>query len=199
MYKLLAKIKAALNPDVEIDEKKLLAECRLIVIEAWKDKTGVVMDTPTSKGGTTDTGNAAKRFFSEESLPVLNELFPPEEAAPLLELHHLFCIICGIIPSKRQVDTGKLKDLCTNAYLLLRNKFSFVPVSETAHMVLGHSFQLIELNDGYGLGQMSEQGLEGLNKLVRRFSERYARQRSLDANITDVVFIGFLAAETATQ
>ena len=187
LYKLLAKIKAALNPDVEINEKKLLAECRLIVIEAWKDKTGVVMDTPTSKGGTTDTGNAAKRFFSEESLPVLNELFPPEEAAPLLELHHLFCIICGIIPSKRQVDTGKLKDLCTNAYLLLRNKFSFVPVSETAHMVLGHSFQLIELNDGYGLGQMSEQGLEGLNKLVRRFSERYARQRSLDANITDVV------------
>ena len=187
LYKLLARIKAALNPDIEIDEKKLLAECRLIVIEAWKVETGVVMDTPTSKGGTTDTGNAAKRFFSEESIPVLKKLFPPEEAAPILELHHLFCIICGILPSKRQVDTGKLKDLCTNAYLLLRNKFPYVPVSETAHMVLGHSFQLIELNDGYGLGQMSEQGLEGLNKLVRRFSERYARQKSLDANITDVV------------
>ena len=54
-------------------------------------------------------------------------------------------------------------------------------------MVLGHSFQLIELNDGYGLGQMSEQGLEGLNKLVRRYSERFARQVSLNANITDVV------------
>ena len=187
LYKTLAKIKAALDPDLEIDEKKLLANCRLIVIEAMKKGTGIPMDTPTSKGGTTDTGNAAKRFFSEESIPVLRDLFPPEEGEAILELHHYFSVIVGILPSKRRVDTSKLKQLCTDAYLLLRSKFSYVPISETAHMVLGHSFQLIELNDGYGLGQMSEQGLEGLNKLVRRFSERYARQRSLDANITDVV------------
>ena len=69
----------------------------------------------------------------------------------------------------------------------LRSKFATVSISETAHMVLGHSFQLIELYDGYGLGNMSEQGLEGLNKLVRRYSERFARQVSLDANILDVV------------
>ena len=71
--------------------------------------------------------------------------------------------------------------------MLLRTSFEFMPVTETTHMVLAHSFQLIELNDGYGLGQMSEQGLEGLNKLVRRFSERFARQKSLDANISDVM------------
>ena len=62
-----------------------------------------------------------------------------------------------------------------------------VIVTETAHMVLGHSFQLIDANDGYGLGQMTEQGLESVNKLVKRYSERFARQISLGANITDVM------------
>ena len=105
----------------------------------------------------------------------------------ILKLHMNFSIILRVISSKRQVQTTRLKALCTETYLLLRRKFSAVPVPETAHMVLGHSFQLIDLNDGYGLGQMSEQGLEGLNKLVRRFSERFARQKSLDANIADVI------------
>lgn len=187
MYKTHAQMSSVENPQPDVDEKALVAASRLVVIEAIKRATGIVMDTPTSKGGTTDTGNAAKRFFSEEVIPVLTNLFSGQTRDNILQLHHNFSIICGVIPSKRQVDVSKFKNICTDTYLLLRQRFPTVAVSETAHMVLGHSFQLIELNEGYGLGQMSEQGLEGLNKLVRQFSVGFARQISLDANITDVI------------
>ena len=97
--------------------------------------------------------------------------FPADQVDNLLKLHRNLSVILRVISSKRQVDFQRLKSTCTDTYVLLGNKFPTVSISETIHMVLGHSFQLIELNDGYGLGQMSEQGLEGLNKLVRRYSE----------------------------
>ena len=70
---------------------------------------------------------------------------------------------------------------------MIVTKFPSAELSETVHMVLGHIWQLIALNDGYGLGQMTEQGLEGMNKLIRRFSERFARHVSLEANMVDVM------------
>ena len=185
MYKVHYIVESEKHPDV--DQKELMAASRLTIIEAIKDRTGIVMDTPTSKGGTTDTGNAAERFFSDEVIPVLKDLFPNEWQDDILKLHKNFSIILRVIKSTRPVDTEKLQPLCQETYLLLREKFPMVIVTETTHMVLGHSFQLIDANDGYGLGQMTEQGLESVNKLVKRYSERFARQISLGANITDVM------------
>ena len=185
MYKVHFIVELEKHPDA--DEKELMAASRLTIIEAIKERTGIVMDTPTSKGGTTDTGNAAERFFSDEVIPVLKDLFPPEWQDDILKLHKNFSVILRVIKSTRPVDTEKLQAACQETYLLLRLKFHMVIVTETAHMVLGHSFQLIDANDGYGLGQMTEQGLESVNKLVKRYSERFARQISLGANITDVM------------
>ena len=186
LYILHYLIESQKNPR-DVSEKDLIAESRLIIIAAVKKATGIVMDTPTSKGGTTDTGNAAKQFFSDEVVPVLKELFPQEYIDDLLHLHKNFSVILRVINSRRKVDTEKLEDTCTETSLFLREKYDFLEITETAHMVFGHSFQLIELNDGYGLGLMSEQGLEGINKLVHRYSERYARQNNLLNNIQDVV------------
>ena len=183
MYKVYAQNEAAKNPEINFTEK----EARPILIKAVKHATGILMDTPTSKGGTSDTGNAAKEFFSHKLIPVFKAHFPAEQVEDMIKLHKNLSIILRVISSKRQVDFQRLKSTCTETYIHLRSKFATVSISETAHMVLGHSFQLIELYDGYGLGKMSEQGLEGLNKLVRRYSERFARQVSLDANILDVV------------
>ena len=187
MYKIHAEAETAKNPDSTITEKAQMEISRKFLISAVNQATSIVMDTPTSKGGTTDTGNAAKEFFSHKLIPVLSDNFPADQVDNLLKLHRNLSVILRVLSSKRQVDFQRLKSTCTDTYVLLGNKFPTVSISETTHMVLGHSFQLIELNDGYGLGQMSEQGLEGLNKLVRRYSERFARQVSLNANITDVV------------
>ena len=43
----------------------------------------------------------------------------------------------------------------------------------------------MERNGGYGNGRLSEEGLEALNKLIRRFRERGARKISTESNFID--------------
>ena len=44
----------------------------------------------------------------------------------------------------------------------------------------------MERNNGWGLGLMSEEGLESLHKLVRRYRLTAARKTCLDAAIEDI-------------
>ena len=165
----------------------LFQESKEILIESMRQKTGIVMSKPTPQGGTTDTGNNASRFFSPESLPFLKENFESDCIEDILKLHKNFSIILRVGSSKRPVDIERLQQICIETNVMIVTKFPSAELSETVHMVLGHIWQLIALNDGYGLGQMTEQGLEGMNKLIRRFSERFARHVSLEANMLDVM------------
>ena len=55
------------------------------------------------------------------------------------------------------------------------------------HKVFGHSWELIELNDGYGLGNLDESGLEGCNKILRKVRSELARKNSQINNLTDAL------------
>ncbi|KAI6647514.1 hypothetical protein LOD99_8779 [Oopsacas minuta] len=55
------------------------------------------------------------------------------------------------------------------------------------HKLLAHAASIIsDYNDGYGLEQLSEEGLESSNKLLRRFRERLSRKFSFEENLKDV-------------
>ena len=45
---------------------------------------------------------------------------------------------------------------------------------------------MIQLNDCYGLGGLSEEGLEALNKHIRSIRSKGARKTSTENNFTDV-------------
>jgi hypothetical protein len=115
---------------------------------------------PTSKGGTTDTGNAAWLFFSPEVVPVLKSLLPDECKEQVLQLNHKLSVILRVMTSTHKVDMVRLDELCTKTYVFL-TEFPWVHVSNSLHEILAHSHQLIALNDGFGLGQLIEQGSEG--------------------------------------
>ena len=53
------------------------------------------------------------------------------------------------------------------------------------YRILAHSCEVIEANSGYGLGGMSEEGLEALNKNIRDFRRSGARKDSTLNNFTD--------------
>ena len=186
LYRILARVLQWQDGKLTQEQKDAIKAARSRLIEAVKDATGILMDTPCAKGGTTDTGGSAWRFFSHEVIPVLKSVIPSEFLDDVLKIHRNLSIILRVISSKRKVETELLKQINTETYVFLRTQFEWVQVSESVHLLLAHSHQLIELNEGFGLGQMTEQGSEGVNKLVRRFSECFARQTSLDENITDV-------------
>ena len=60
-------------------------------------------------------------------------------------------------------------------------------INYTLHGVIHHSVQLIALNECYGLGNLSEEGLEANNKYIQRFSELLARKTSQVKQLTDVM------------
>ena len=55
------------------------------------------------------------------------------------------------------------------------------------HKVLGHSWELIELNNGYGIGSLDVAGMEGCHKVLRAIRTRLSRKISQQANLIDTI------------
>ena len=79
----------------------------------------------------------------------------------VLKIHHALSGILCVMSSTWKVDFDRLRELCTETYVFILKEFNWVCISESLHDVLAHSHQLIEENDGYGLGLFTEQGSEG--------------------------------------
>ena len=66
--------------------------------------------------------------------------------------------------------------------------FQWANITPSLHKLLAHSAELIEkYNNGFGLKNFSEEGLEALNKYVRKFREHLARKFSFEMNIKDII------------
>ena len=55
------------------------------------------------------------------------------------------------------------------------------------HALLAHSWELIANNDGKGLGEFSESGLENNNKYLRFYRTSLARKNSQQSNLEDCI------------
>ena len=62
----------------------------------------------------------------------------------------------------------------------------FALLNDTLHATVHHSPELIQNNEGYSLGALSE-GLEGNNKDIRNYLERFCRKTSIINQVTDVM------------
>jgi hypothetical protein len=149
-------------------EKMNLELSKKECIDVIHQDTGLLMDSPCPDGGNTDTGGNAWRFFSPEIVPALKKLLPEESQDVVLEIHYKLSVILRVASSTRQVHVPEFQDLCTSAYLLIL-ELGWVRLSESVHDLLGHSWQLIAANDGFGLGQVIEQGSEGNTYLIHPF------------------------------
>jgi len=62
----------------------------------------------------------------------------------------------------------------------------WIYLTPTVHALLSHSTELIEGNEGFGLLEYSESGLEANNKFMRFYRQFLARKTSQMDNLTDV-------------
>ena len=60
-------------------------------------------------------------------------------------------------------------------------------INHTLHGVLHHSADLITLNDGYGQGNLSEEGLEANNKDIRNYLKLLSRKTAHLEQLIDVM------------
>ena len=106
-------------------------------------------------------GNAFKRISSDQSRNFICSLVSEDKREKFGEiLLGLFSLVKVINSQKRKVDVDKVRQLGQQVYLELVQLFPWVVISPSVHRILAHSWEVILLNDSYGLGGLSEEGLE---------------------------------------
>ena len=86
---------------------------------------------------------------------------------------------------KRRVNTQKLRDITQEVNLKIVESFPWAAVSPSIHRILAHSWEVVELNNGFGLSDLSEEGLEALNKHIRERRCHGSRKNSTEVNFED--------------
>ena len=132
------------------------------------------------------TGAAFQSFSSDFGRRFLCSLLDPEKQEVFSEILLGLCTLVKVINSqRRKVDVDRVRALGQQVYLKLVQLFPWIVVSPSVHRILAHSWEVMLQNDCYGLGSQSEEGLEALNKFIRRMRSSGARKDSSLHNFTD--------------
>jgi hypothetical protein len=91
-----------------------------------------------------------------------------------------------ISSTAKEIDVYSFEEFCLTTYFLLIQSFPWASVPQSIHQILAQSAERIRINDNFGLGNLSEESLESVHKLVRRFRSLLARKTSLLDNLRDV-------------
>ena len=153
-------------------------------------KRKVISDL-TIKGST--TGNLVRRCLKrvddteKDFLYWILSVVSSQSHPNLTLIYNNLGAILRINNSSRRVDTERLGEICRETYQCILTNFSLVHITPTLHKLLAHAPQIIsDYNEGFGLGDLSEEGIEACNKLIRRNRERLSRNFSFEDNIKDV-------------
>ena len=193
VYKMNSTFKTVRNSKeeaIKISEAK-----KRLQLKARSAPLFTQLDTPShcGTGGTSDSGNVARMFFSFDKRNAVidlvegNSQMSNDHRSKVKDLIQRFSIILRVLSSKSVlIDYSKFSKYCNDTYLYLVDHFNWVHIPGSIHRLLSHCAERIHLNSNYGLGNHSEEGLEHCNKMVRRFRELGSRRMGLKESITDV-------------
>ena len=143
---------------------------------------------PTGMGGNTNKGDVCERLLTTHHA-VLVDTVPARyrEDFSLLLARIGTCV--KVYTCKEKVHVFQFKEFCLNIYRMILSKFSnesrWISISPTVHTLLAHGWELTSLNDGKGLGEYSEGGLENSNKFLRFYRRNLVLKVSQETNLED--------------
>ena len=151
-------------------------------------KEGVYNNLAINIGNPGDmvTGKSFQKFSSDAGRAFIVSLMnDDDQEAFQLILLGLSATVKVINSEKRRVNIEKVRELTQEVYMAIVENFPWAVVSPSVHRILAHSWEVMELNNGFGLGDLSEEGLEALNKMIRSRREHGARKTSTEDNMRD--------------
>jgi hypothetical protein len=152
-------------------------------------KTGIKWDFSDSsgQGGSTTTGNVARNLlYNEKNRKLITDYISNKHARMLAERYgFLLSNIIRAMSSSQKINIKKYRDICKETNILLRQEMPWVSLTPTIHKLLGHTWELIELNNDTGLKSWSEEGMEANNKQLRIFREKLSRKTNQLQNLED--------------
>ena len=176
--------------------KQFLKKAKLEIQAYIEEFVGEKWDIPdgTGKGGTTTTGNTARRIL-HHSRDIVIRCVPENYQSIMSQFGQQLSVILRLFCSSKSINVKEYKKLCTNLYLFLLHSFphvtnkpgTWISITPSVHKLLGHSWELIELNEGRGLKNLDESGLEVNNKILQSIRLNLARKTSQTANLEDTI------------
>ena len=165
------------------DEKTDYLIAQGYVNDELYSKLGINMGNPGDMIG----GNAFKAFSSDSARKVICSIVDDNVKEAISEIHLGLCAVVKVLNSqKRKVNVQALRELSTSVLLCIVENFPWVVISQSVHRILSHGAERIEMNGGFGLGDMSEEGSEALNKFVRKADYSGSRADSTLHRFTDI-------------
>ena len=177
---------------------RILVNAKKECIEQVREKTGIMMDSPSPNGGNTNNGPLAGRFFHPDNREKISLLINNTEDRKNFETFMLQTnIILTITQSvnNKKVWINELKTHGIDLMLHLKNSFldekgrPWVMIIPSFHQMCAHSWEMFEWNNGLSIAKWSEGPVESWNKHVRSFQSgpsARSRQLSIKDNIHDV-------------
>ena len=164
-------VKGPESKKIYCEEKKRI-QCEL------KSQLGLNVDQPTHGSGNTNTGNIARRFFSDPE--VVSKITKVDQT-----LIYRLSVILVALNSGHEIDTVKYKQYAMETatkYIELYDWY-YMPVS--MHKMLIHGHQII---DALCIppGQASEEALEATHKIVRNARQSHTCKTSRIRSNTDL-------------
>ena len=172
-------------------------EAKVKCINHIREKTKLLIDTPSMQGGNTNDGPLADQFFSQKHRQNICELISNDEdrknfEALLSKLNVLLAITQK--NTDKKVNISKCKDIGREIMSTVKSFINekgeaWINIIPLLHQFCAHSWELFLINDGSSLAKWSECPLEAWNKHVRSFSRGpacRARQNSVKVNIHDI-------------
>ena len=165
------------------EEKKMENDAKNLLAHKLRMELGIKNSDPSAML----TGNLFKTFSSDQGREKLSNMInDEEEREKFKEIHLGLCSIVRIINTQRQkIKLNEFKEFCTEVYLKIVEYWPWAVMSPSIHRILAHAGELMEANEGRGLGGESEEGLESVNKFIKSLRKESARKTSTEANFLD--------------
>ena len=116
----------------------------------------------------------AKLPFMSSQRSAFNEVNNWAHSTKITKIEHCFRdinVIARVANSTRKIKISKFKQFCTDAYVFKIKAFDWPSLTVSLHRAYGHLPEIISLNDGLGLGDVSETCLESSHKVLRYASK----------------------------
>ena len=180
---------------------QFLTETKSLLKEKIEKETGIQWDKADATGnnGTSTTGNTARNLLLDKEIReniIICDV--PECYRRKIQIYGSYLsVTLRVIVCKKKINVYQFKKMCTEFYMFLLEEFPrevrkelpgpWISITPTLHKVIAHSWEVIERNDGYGLGTLDEAGMEACNKVLRNIRIKLSRKCSQDDNLQDII------------
>ena len=179
--------------EVDHHVKSDVAAAKVRVIDHIKASChGLLVDSPTVVGGSTNTGPVANRFFAycnrTAICSIIDDMVDRENYSILLAQMNVCLSVSESVDTSKSLNADKLKIHCHETMLYITLHFPWVRITPSVHQMLAHTWELFEITEGGPIAVWSESAIEAWNKHVRNFRSGAGcrvRQNSVKSNIND--------------